>query len=71
LDKARGQASAKEIGGILDQLRTRLSKENPLNPILFELSMEAGRLKSFGAKPLSGSDINALEMKIQKWRQKS
>ncbi|MHA1734437.1 MAG: hypothetical protein ACTSU5_21060 [Promethearchaeota archaeon] len=55
----------------LDALRTQLSKENPLNPILFELSMEAGRLKSMGAKPLSGADISTLEGKINSWRAKS
>lgn len=56
---------------MLDTLRANLSKVNPLNPILFELSMEAGRLKSLGQKTLSDADVAALETKVSNWRAKS
>ncbi len=71
LNDAKGGLTAKEIGGALDQLRSQLSKENPLNPVLFELSMEAGRLKSLGAKTLSGADLSGFEIKVNAWKQKS
>jgi len=53
---------------MIDQLRTKLSKENPLNPILFELSMESGRLKALGDAPLNESNLNTLTQKIYKWK---
>ncbi len=71
LNDARGGATAKELGGALDTLRSQLSKENPLNPVLFELSMEAGRLKSLGGKTLGGADMSGFEIKINSWKQKS
>jgi hypothetical protein len=71
LQAAQGGAPAKNLGGMLDALRTSLSKANPLNPILFELSMEAGRLKSLGDSGLDGSNITSFQAKIQKWKSKS
>ncbi len=71
LNDAKGGLTAKELGGALDQLRSQLSKENPLNPILFELSMEAGRLKSLGGKNLAGADLSGFEIKVNSWKQKS
>ncbi len=71
LNDAKGGATAKELGGELDSLRSQLSKENPLNPVLFELSMEAGRLKSLGGKNLSGADLSGFEIKVNSWKQKS
>ncbi len=71
LNDAKGGITAKELGGALDQLRSQLSKENPLNPVLFELSMEAGRLKSLGSKSLAGADLSGFEIKVSSWKQKS
>jgi hypothetical protein len=62
---------AKDIGTALDNLRGSLAKANPLNPILFELSMEAGRLKSLGGAPLDGSNLDGLKQKVAKWKSKS
>ncbi len=62
LNDAKGGITAKELGGSLVQLRSQLSKENPLNPVLFELSMEAGRLKSLGSKSLAGADLSYLNL---------
>jgi hypothetical protein len=67
---ARGGTQAKDIGGMLDSIRTALSKANPLNPILFELSMEAGRLKSLGGIPLDQANISGLDQKVAKWKTK-
>ena len=71
LNDAKAGTAAKELGTALDALRSQLSKENPLNPILFELSMEAGRLKSLGTKTLTGADLSGFEIKINSWKQKS
>ena len=71
LGKAKGGTTAKDLGLLLDGLRSALSKENPLNPILFELSMEAGRLKSLGNKKLSGADLSGFEIKVNSWKAKS
>jgi hypothetical protein len=71
LQAAESQTPAKDLGGMLDALRTSLSKSNPLNPILFELSMEAGRLKSLGGNPLDPAGIDAIRTKIDKWKSKS
>ena len=71
LQSAQGGTPAKDLGGMIDALRTALSKANPLNPILFELSMEAGRLKSLGANALDESNISSLQQKIDKWKSKS
>lgn len=62
---------AKDLGAMLDALRTALSKANPLNPILFELSMEAGRLKSLGGSPLDDNNVASLKGKVEKWKSKS
>ncbi len=71
LNDAKGGITAKDLGGDLDVLRSQLSKENPLNPVLFELSMEAGRLKSLGGKSLTGADLSGFEIKVNSWKQKS
>ncbi len=68
---AKSNASCKELGVLIDNIRTNLSKANPLNPTLFELSMEAGRLKSLGDKTLESNGIQTLEQKIVKWKSKS
>ena len=68
LTAAESKSTAVEIGEMIDTLRTDLSKENPLNPILFELSMEAGRLKALGVNPLNDSNLNTLKSKIEKWK---
>lgn len=68
---AEAQTPAKDIGAMIDALRTTLSKINPLNPVLFELSMEAGRLKSLGGNPLDAANIQGLKTKIEKWKAKS
>jgi hypothetical protein len=68
LTAAESKSTAVEIGEMIDALRTDLSKENPLNPILFELSMEAGRLKALGSNPLNDSNHNTLKSKIEKWK---
>lgn len=67
LSAANSNTPAVQIGNMIDQLRTRLSKENPLNPILFELSMESGRLKALGDSPLNETNKNTLTQKINKW----
>lgn len=56
-----------ELGKMIDEIRLSLSKKNPLNPILFELSMEAGRLKSLGESTLNDQDFKILEQKISSW----
>ncbi len=61
LMNAKGGFTAKELGAELATMRSQLSNENPLNPILFELSMEVGRLKSLGLKPLDDSELTGLE----------
>jgi hypothetical protein len=71
LNDAKAGTTAKDLGGDLDTLRSQLSKENPLNPVLFELSMEAGRLKSLGGKSLTGADLSGFEIKVNSWKQKS
>lgn len=71
LNSAKSGTSAKELGGMIDNLRTQLSKINPLDSKLFELSMEAGRLKSLGDKPLDSNNIGTLEQKITKWKSQS
>lgn len=70
LQAARSGTPAKDIGGMLDSIRTALAKANPLNPTLFELSMEAGRLKSLGGAPLDPANQGGLDQKIQKWKSK-
>jgi len=59
---------AKDLGNMIDQLRSELSKINPLDSKLFELSMEAGRLKSLGTKILDANGIGVLQQKIIKWK---
>ena len=71
LNAAKSGKPSVELGGMIDSIRTGLSKKNPLNPILFELSMEAGRLKSLGTKTMDGSAVATFEQKIQKWKAKS
>ena len=71
LNTAKSGATAKDLGVKIDELRSDLSKKNPLNPILFELSIEAGRLKSMGDKALDSNGISNLEQKITKWKSKS
>ncbi|MHA1871689.1 MAG: hypothetical protein ACTSXF_12140 [Promethearchaeota archaeon] len=71
LNSAKAKTPAVELGKMIDQLRSDLSKKNPLNPILFELSMEAGRLKSLGSKTLDAAGIQGLAAKIQNWKAKS
>jgi hypothetical protein len=68
LSAAKSGTSAKDLGVMLDQIRSELSKINPLDSKLFELSMEAGRLKSLGAKSLDSNGISTLEGKINKWK---
>jgi len=68
LNAAKSQKPAVEIGNMIDKLRSQLSKENPLNPILFELSMESGRLKALGDSPLKENQLKTLEDKITKWK---
>ena len=65
---ANASTPAVELGNMVDKLRTKLSKENPLNPILFELSMESGRLKALGSNPLNDKNLQTLIEKIQKWK---
>jgi hypothetical protein len=65
---AKSNTAAAELGNMVDKLRTQLSKENPLNPILFELSMESGRLKALGNNPLNDKNLQTLLEKIQKWK---
>lgn len=57
-----------ELGKMIDEIRLTLSHKNPLNPILFELSMEAGRLKSLGENQLNDQDFQILEQKIYSWK---
>lgn len=57
-----------ELGKMIDEIRLTLSNKNPLNPILFELSMEAGRLKSLGENRLNNQDFQILEQKIYSWK---
>ena len=68
LEAAKSNATAVEIGNKIDQLRTKLSKENPLDPKLFELSMESGRLKALGDVPLNEKNMATLQEKITKWK---
>jgi flagellin-specific chaperone FliS len=68
LSAAKSGTVAKDLGVMLDQIRSDLSKVNPLDSKLFELSMEAGRLKSLGAKSLDDNGIATLEGKINKWK---
>jgi hypothetical protein len=65
---AKANTPAVELGNMVDKLRTKLSKENPLNPILFELSMESGRLKALGNNPLNDKNKETLLEKLQKWK---
>ena len=65
---ANANTPAVELGNMVDKLRTQLSKENPLNPILFELSMESGRLKALGNNPLNDKNLQTLLDKIKKWK---
>jgi hypothetical protein len=71
LSAARSGTPSKDIGVMLDQIRASLASANPLNPVLFELSMEAGRLKSLGSKSLDGAAIGTLETKVNNWKAKS
>lgn len=65
---AKSNSSAVDLGNMIDKLRTKLSKENPLNPILFELSMESGRLKALGNSPLNEKNLQTLMDKLRKWK---
>lgn len=68
MSAANSKSPAVELGNMIDELRTKLSKENPLNPILFELSMESGRLKALGDAPLNENNLNTLIQKLNKWK---
>ncbi|MFW6272326.1 MAG: hypothetical protein ACOC44_13490 [Promethearchaeia archaeon] len=68
LDLAESGSSAVEVGNKIDELRTKLSKENPLDPKLFELSMESGRLKALGDVPLNEKNMETLKEKVNKWK---
>lgn len=68
LNAAKGNKHAVEIGNMIDELRTNLSKSNPLDPRLFELSMESGRLKALGDNPLNENNLKTLTDKITKWK---
>ncbi|MBD3352082.1 MAG: hypothetical protein GF364_11400 [Candidatus Lokiarchaeota archaeon] len=68
LSAAKSGTNAKDLGGMIDKLRSELSKANPLDSKLFELSMEAGRLKSLGDKALDQNALSTLEQKINKWK---
>ena len=65
---AKSNNPASEIALMLEKVRTKLERENPLNPILFELSMESGRLKALGSSPLSDKNLQTLIDKTQKWK---
>ncbi|MFX1321212.1 MAG: hypothetical protein ACFFAQ_06155 [Promethearchaeota archaeon] len=64
---AKSNNPAVEIAIMLEKIRTKLENENPLNPILFELSMESRRLKSLGNVPLDAYNLQILIEKLQKW----
>lgn len=68
LNAAKGNKNAVEVGNMIDELRTSLSKSNPLDPRLFELSMESGRLKALGDNPLNENNLKTLTDKINKWK---
>jgi len=68
LSAAKSNTPAIDLGNMVDNLRTKLSKENPLNPILFELSMESGRLKALGSNPLNDKNLQTIIDKINKWK---
>jgi len=68
LNAVNAKSPAVDLGNLIDGIRTKLSKENPLNPILFELSMESGRLKALGANPLNDKNLQTLVEKINKWK---
>ncbi len=65
LNDAKGGKTAKELGGELAALRSQLSKENPLDPVLFELSMEAGRLKSCQKEWLDTAELEQIIAKLK------
>jgi len=64
---AQSNNPAVEIALMLEKIRTKLENENPLNPILFELSMESRRLRSLGNMPLDANNLQILTNKLQKW----
>ena len=64
---AKSNNPAVEIAIMLEKIRTKLENENPLNPILFELSMESRRLRSLGNMPLDANNLQILTNKLQKW----
>ena len=64
---AQSNNPAVEIASMLEKIRTKLENENPLNPILFELSMESRRLTSLGNVPLDAYNLQILTEKLQKW----
>ncbi len=68
ISAAKANTQSVELGNMIDRLRTNLSKENPLNPILFELSMESGRLKALGGAPLNEKNLQMLMDKLKKWK---
>lgn len=68
LRAANAPTPAIDLGNMVDALRTKLSKENPLNPVLFELSMESGRLKALGSNPLNDKNKQTLIEKLNKWK---
>ncbi|MFX0041406.1 MAG: hypothetical protein ACFE8L_00710 [Candidatus Hodarchaeota archaeon] len=67
LSVAKSNNPAVEIATMLEKIRTKLENENPLNPILFELSMESRRLKSLGNIPLDPHNLQILIEKLHKW----
>jgi hypothetical protein len=71
IQAANSGKTAKDLGDMIDLIRTNLAKANPLNPILFELTIEAGRLKSMGSKALDPPAITQLQQKVDKWKSKS
>ena len=71
IEAAKNNIFARDIGKMIDSARSEISKSNSLNPILFELSMEAGRLKILGEKSLTQEGIDKLEELANKWKLKS
>jgi hypothetical protein len=71
VESAKNNTFARELGKMIDSARSEISKLNSLNPILFELSMEAGRLKIMGEKSLNQDGIEKLEELINKWKRKA
>jgi hypothetical protein len=61
----KSNSPALEIANTLEKIRKKLENENPLNPILFELSVESKRLKALGNIPLDEYNLKILMEKIK------